>query len=191
MPLAGGVPTRRTYEGEAAVATAFTPSGELVVRDDPPRHPPRPAARGARPRRRRRERSSPEPGQRGVLRRHRQDALLRAARVPQQRDEALPGRHGPQDLEARGGRARGRLPDLRLRRREPLPAVVERPRLLRERSRRHDEPVVDGRRRPATSGSTRTTAAGTSAIPPSTAGGSSTRWAPTCGSTTSPRERSG
>ena len=51
-------------------------------------------------------------------------------------------------LEARGGRARGRLPDLRLRRREPLPAVVGRPRLLRQRSRRHDEPVVDGRKRP-------------------------------------------
>jgi tricorn protease len=30
MPLAGGVPTRRTYEGEAAVATTFTPSGALV-----------------------------------------------------------------------------------------------------------------------------------------------------------------
>ncbi len=30
MPLAGGVPVRRTYEGEAAVATTWTPSGELV-----------------------------------------------------------------------------------------------------------------------------------------------------------------
>ena len=30
MPLTGGVPTRRTYEGEASVATAWTPAGELV-----------------------------------------------------------------------------------------------------------------------------------------------------------------
>jgi tricorn protease len=30
MPLAGGVPVRRTYEGEAAVATSWTPSGALV-----------------------------------------------------------------------------------------------------------------------------------------------------------------
>ncbi|MGE0455022.1 MAG: S41 family peptidase [Vicinamibacteria bacterium] len=30
MPLAGGLPVRRTYEGEAAVATTFTPAGELV-----------------------------------------------------------------------------------------------------------------------------------------------------------------
>ena len=68
------------------------------------------------------------------------------------------------------------------------PAVVERPRLLRERPRRHDEPVVDGRGRPATSGSTRTTAAGTCSDPSLDArAASSTRWAPTSGSTTSPR----
>jgi tricorn protease len=30
MPLSGGVPVRRTYEGDAAVATTWTPSGELV-----------------------------------------------------------------------------------------------------------------------------------------------------------------
>jgi len=30
MPLAGGVPTRRTYEGETSVATTWTPSGALV-----------------------------------------------------------------------------------------------------------------------------------------------------------------
>ena len=30
MPLAGGVPTRRTYEGEASVVTAWAPSGALV-----------------------------------------------------------------------------------------------------------------------------------------------------------------
>jgi tricorn protease len=30
MPLAGGVPTRRTFEGEASVATTWTPRGELV-----------------------------------------------------------------------------------------------------------------------------------------------------------------
>lgn len=30
MPLAGGLPVRRSFEGEAAVATAFTPKGELV-----------------------------------------------------------------------------------------------------------------------------------------------------------------
>ena len=30
MPLAGGVPTRRTYEGEASVATTWTPDGRLV-----------------------------------------------------------------------------------------------------------------------------------------------------------------
>jgi len=30
MPLAGGLPVRRTFEGEGAFATAFTPHGELV-----------------------------------------------------------------------------------------------------------------------------------------------------------------
>jgi tricorn protease len=30
MPLAGGLPVRRSYEGESAVATTFTPAGELV-----------------------------------------------------------------------------------------------------------------------------------------------------------------
>ena len=30
MPLAGGLPVRRTFEGEAAVATTFTPKGALV-----------------------------------------------------------------------------------------------------------------------------------------------------------------
>jgi tricorn protease len=30
MPLAGGVPTRRTYEGETSVATTWTPAGALV-----------------------------------------------------------------------------------------------------------------------------------------------------------------
>ncbi len=30
MPLAGGLPSRRTFEGESAIATTFTPAGELV-----------------------------------------------------------------------------------------------------------------------------------------------------------------
>ncbi len=30
MPVNGGLPTRRTYEGEASIATTWTPSGELV-----------------------------------------------------------------------------------------------------------------------------------------------------------------
>jgi tricorn protease len=30
MPIGGGLPTRRTFEGEAAVATTFTPAGALV-----------------------------------------------------------------------------------------------------------------------------------------------------------------
>jgi tricorn protease len=30
MPLAGGLPVRRTYEGDASIATTWTPAGELV-----------------------------------------------------------------------------------------------------------------------------------------------------------------
>ena len=30
MPLAGGLPVRRTFEGETVVATTFKPNGELV-----------------------------------------------------------------------------------------------------------------------------------------------------------------
>ncbi len=109
MPLAGGVPARSDVRGRRRGRhDLHALRASSSTRRATTRHPARPAARRARPGDEGAAPDPPEPGQRGLLRRHRQDPLLRAARVPQQRDEALPRRHRAQGLEVRGGRARGR-----------------------------------------------------------------------------------
>ena len=109
-------------------------------------HPAGAAARCPRPRRQHTATRPAVDRQRGGLRRHGRAALLRSAGLSQQRHQALRWRHRPRRMEVRGWRRRGGRAHRRLRRREPLPHVVERPRLFRDRSRRHDEHLVHARR---------------------------------------------
>ena len=86
---------------------------------------------------------------------------------------------------------RGRAADRRLPRDQQGADVVAGPRLLRQRPRRHHEPVVDGRPAAATCSSTRSTKAGTWPRPPCPRGGSSTSSGPISGSSTSAPARTG
>ena len=83
--------------------------------------------------------------ERRCLERRREDGVLRAAGVPQERDEALHRRNRAPHLEVRRWSRRGGVLDGGLRRRKPLAHVVGRARVLRHGSRRHDEHLVDAR----------------------------------------------
>ncbi len=76
------------------------------------------------------------------------DAVLHAPALPGQPHAALQGRHGAEPLEVDCGRGGGDAAHRRLRRHQQDADAVERPRLLRQRPRRVDEHLVDGRERP-------------------------------------------
>ncbi len=144
MPLAGGMPTRRTYDGESAIATTWTTDGKLVYTTTHYSGIPKPVLvqidldNGTRT-------LVPLAGASEAV----YDATGRSLFF------VRPAFHNNVTKRYTGGTARdvwkfttgarrGGGAHRRLQRREPLADVVERSHLLRERSRRHDEPVVDG-----------------------------------------------
>ena len=161
MPLAGGTPRRRTFDGAEITFVGWTPDGKVLVGTDADSTLPQTRLVTldiSQAERRRRAPDRPAgPGRRRRLRRDRQDAVLHAPAVPGQPHQALQGRHRPEPLEIRRRRRRGRAPHRRLHRHEQEPDVVAGPRLLPLRPRRHDEPLVDeaGRLRPQTAHETR------------------------------------
>ena len=189
MPLAGGLPTRRTCDGEPRPSSAGRRTARSSTRPAP-RHAARPPARAPRPQDG--EPDAPPPGQatEGSLRRLRPDALLHRAAVPGERHQALQGRHGAQDLEARRGRRRGRPPD-----RATIAGTSQTPMSWNGRvyfvSDRDGTmnlwSMDDERQRPAAAHAPR--GLGRAATRRSPTGASSTSSAPTCGSTTSPPTR--
>ncbi len=104
-------------------------------------------ARGARPGDRRLARGPAGRGLRRRVERGGHGALLRAPSLPGEPHQALPRRDRPADLALGRGRRRSGPADRRLPRHQPQSDGLERPRLLPFRPRRHDEPVVDDRRR--------------------------------------------
>ena len=148
MPLAGGSARADTVRRRRTVSFAgWTPGGELIFTTAIYSTLPDTqlvlldlATGTATP-------GSAVAGQRGVLRRRGEDALFHPACVPGQPHQALQGRHGAEALEVQRRRQRGRAADRQLRRHQQVRHVAQGPRLLRQRPRRHDEPLVDGRER--------------------------------------------
>ncbi|MCK7481900.1 MAG: hypothetical protein M0C28_35550 [Candidatus Moduliflexus flocculans] len=145
MPLAGGLPARRTFAGQGGTRRRLDPG-----RQDPLRHAEvlDPAQRPAR------ASSIPATNTESLLPLSQAadgsfdaggpDALFHAPPLPGQLHQALQGRHGPEPVVLRARRRRGRAPDRRLRRHEQEPDGLEGPRLLPERPRRLDEHLVHG-----------------------------------------------
>ncbi len=147
MPLSGGLPERRTFEGETAIATAFTPAGELVYAT--PHYSTLPdfqlvsldlgsGERHLIPLSQATEGSFDNSGRALYF-------VRRANLTPSY--PLVHGWHGAADLHIPRRCAGSTEADSRLRRREPHADVVERPCVFRHRPRPHDEPVVDGRER--------------------------------------------
>ena len=152
LPLAGGVPSRLTWDASRPSWMSWTPQGEVLyatrrhstlpntqlVRLDPPlgRADDRPA----------------RPGVRRRVRHGGHVAVVHPPAVPGQPHAALQGRHGPEPLALHGAGRGSDAADGRLPGHQQDADAVEGPHLLRQRPRRRHEPVVDGRtrRRPHT-----------------------------------------
>ena len=133
MPVTGGLPTRRTWEGETSIATTWTPDGDLRVHHHEVQRHPQAADGAPEARRPHAHPDSARRRQRGHVRRERQHALLRAPGRSQQRHQALHRRHGAPRVALRERRRRSDTRHQRLARRVALAHVVRRTRVLRDR----------------------------------------------------------
>ena len=144
MPVEGGLPQRRTWDGDAAVA-GWTPDGRVLVRTHRYSTLPDPQLVAIDSQRPARDGASGAGGGR-QLHAGRPHAVLHALRPAGEPHQALPGRHGGEHLALRR-RLRGRAADRRLARHLARPDVLERTGLLPFRPRRRDERLFDGPRR--------------------------------------------
>ena len=195
MPLAGGLPARLTFDGaRAAPVVGWTPDGEILYATRPLLDAARARSSRASIRRRGRRASWSHWPRRATACYDADGKTLFFTRlaVPGQPHQALQGRHRPEPLAVRRRRRRRPTPltaDLRRHQQDARCAGSGRVYFV-SRPRRHHEPVVDGRARRATCGSTPATRGWDVPSPSlSTTAGSSISSGPTCASSTSPRTR--
>ena len=145
LPLTGGAPRRLTWIGGSADGRGLDARGATALHDRSKLDAAERSALHARHDDARARRGAAVAGERRDLR-GRRHAVLHAAAVSGQPHAPLSGRHRAEDLEVCARRERGRARDGRLRWHEQGADGLAEPRLLSQRPRRHDEPLVDGPR---------------------------------------------
>ena len=161
MPLDGGAPMRRTFDGGPADGRRLDARRQGALRDaTATRRCPTRSCSTVDPDDAARTELVPLAQASDGAYAADGDAVLHAPAVPGQPHQALPGRHGAEALVVRRGAAEAAPLTADYPGTSKAPMVWQGPRLLPQRPRRHDEPLVDdarGRRL----GSTRATPAWT------------------------------